>query len=232
MALIFEYEKDLDTGTQPFICHEPDSVLYNYFIDDERAMDKNAVAYAGIYDNIAFSNEERHLTTKAVSRIGVKNFPAIGGIGYYKDAYSDDCLIAAPIHAKRELVGVPMLTTVEIVDGKLHVVITPPDNMKYTCYRVVVRQGAFAFEYILYKTDYYVDIPTVKGDYTCYCFGYDEDNDTVSENSNELILTITTGSDTWSPPVDSSNLAARVEALEQEIGDVGAVLDEINGVEV
>ena len=199
MSLILKYEKDLDAGSQPFIAHEPDSILYNYYIDEERAMDKNTDINAGDYTDVTFNNEERHLTTKAITRIGVKNFPGIGGIGYYKDAYSDECLIAAPIHAKRELIGVPMLKTVEVVGDKLHIVIDSPDNVDYNCYRVIVRQKAFAFEYILYKTDYFVDLPTVKGDYICFCFGYDEDNDKISENSNELSLTIETGSDTWAP---------------------------------
>ena len=64
---------------------------------------------------------------------------------------------------------------------------------------MVVRQNAFAFEYITYKTDYMVDLPTVKGDYIVYCIGYDEEMGTVSEDSNELPLTILSGTDTWKP---------------------------------
>lgn len=199
MALVFEYIKDLETGAQPFICHEKDSTIYNYYIDDESAMDKSATALFGWYEDITFSNEDRHLTTKAVSRIGIKNFPGIGGIGFYRDAYSDECLVVAPIHVKHDRVGVPVLETVEIADNKLHIVINPPESVDYTCYRVVVRQHAFAFEYITYKTECYVDIPTVKGDYTCYCFGYDESTGAVSESSNELVLTVTDGSETWAP---------------------------------
>lgn len=231
MALTFEYVKDLETGAQPFICHEKDSTIYNYYIRDELALDKMVVAPLGTYDSITFKNEDRHLTTRAASRIGVKNFPGIGGIGFYRDAYSDDCHIVAPIHIKPELIGVPTLTLVEIVSNQLHIVITPSEAADYTCYRVVVRQGAFAFEYITYKTECYVDAPTVNGDYTCYCFGYDEDTGAISSNSNDLKLTVTEGSDAWSP-IDSSDFAARIAALEREMGNVGLVLDEINGVEV
>ena len=221
MALIFEYEKTLETGLQPCMSHEPDSVLYNYYISGDFAVDKNASINNGQYDNISFADEQRHLTTRGVSKIGVKNFPGIGGIGFYKDVYSDECLIVAPIHVKRDNKNAPTLTLIEIVDNKLHVVITPPKDLNYTCYRVIVRQGAFAFEYITYKTDYYMDMPTVKGDYMAYCMGYDEDNGTSSGDSNVLPLNVPTGTDDWSPYFETvHSLETKVEAIENSIDGI------------
>ena len=237
MPLIFEYEKDISTGMQPFISHERDSTLYNYFIDSEMAKDTNGVAAFGHYGNILFGNEDRHLTTKAVSRIGIKNFPGIGGIGFYRDAYSDESKILAPIHTTNDKYDAPFLKTVEIVDSKLHIVITPPDTVKYTCYRVVVRQKAFAFEYITYKEEAYVQKPTVKGDFYCYCIGYDEAMGTVSEDSNELPLVVETGNSDWNPEytpgkADIAALEHQIAAVDKKIGDIGSALDVINGVEV
>lgn len=233
MALTFEYEKELQTGSQPFISHEKDSTLYNYYVRDERALDKSAHVPYGVYDSVNFDDESTHLTTRAVSRIGVKNFPGIGGIGFYKDAYSDESHIVAPIHTDEKKYDAPVLEVIEIVDDMLHFVISPPDSLKYSCYRVVVKQGFFAFEYITYKTDYHADAPTVKGDYICYCIGYDEDNGTVSLPSNELNLVVTKGSNDWSPSYESiDSLEERVTALEDEVGNIGETLDEINGVEV
>lgn len=233
MALLFEYEKDIPTGAQPFMSHERDSVIYNYYIDNEVAMDKRAFADFGHYDNTTFDNQDRHLTTKAVSKIGIKNFPGIGGIGFYKDAYSDESRVVAPIHVQVDKQEAPILVKVEELDGKLHIVISPLANIKYTCYRVIVRQISFAFEYITYKTDYLVDLPTVKGDYTAYCIGYDENMGTVSEDSNELPLTITTGTETWAPYYETvTDLEQRVTNIEDDIGNIGTILDEINGEEV
>lgn len=218
MALTFEYTKAIDTGSQPFISAEKDSMLYNYYIDNELAMDKSATAAYGNYDTVDFVDEDRHLTTKAVSRIGIKNFPGIGAIGFYKDAYSDDSFVVAPVHAKRDRRGIPTLAKVEIVDNKLHIVITPPEGIKYNVYRVIVRQGTFAFEYILYKTDYYVDKPTVKGEYILHCVGYDEDMGTVSEDSNALALTVDTGSPDWNPDsIDMTDIDSRLTKIEEEI---------------
>lgn len=233
MSLVIEYEKDLNTGVQPFISHERTSVLYNYYIDGEMAKDTSAAAAFGHYDNVSFSNEERHLTTQSVSRIGIKNFPGIGGIGFYRDAYSDSGRILAPIHHTQERYEAPQLTTVEIVGNQLHIVITPTEKVNYNCYRVVCRQDAFAVEYITYKEDIYVQKPPVKGNYSCYCIGYDEGMGTVSEDSNELQLVVVTGRDTWKPDiVDITELERQIAALDEKVGDIGDVLDEINGIEV
>lgn len=206
MALNFEYEKDLETGAQPYIAYEPDSTLYNYFVDSERAMDRNTFVEQGVYDGVEFTDLQRHLTTRAVSRIGIKHFPGIGAIGFYKDAYSFDNRIVAPIHSRTSYYKAPTLVKAEVLDGKLHVVIEPPDDITYNCYRIVARQGAFAFEYITYKLDYSVDLPTVRGSYSVYCIGYDEDNGSVSEDSNELTLEVPVGTSTWSPLLDETSV--------------------------
>lgn len=219
MSLRFEYVRDLETGEQPYICHEPNSVIYNYFIRNEKALDTHAIVPYGLYDNdIVFANEERHLTTKAVDRIGIKNFPGIGGIGFYRDAYSDDSRVIAPIHAEVNRHGAPILQSIAVEEGQLHIVIQPPSNIEYTCYRVIVRQEAFAFEYIVYKTDYLADLPTVIGTYQCYCIGYDENTGDISEDSNILSLTITEGNPDWKPYIPSiGDIERRVTAIEAEI---------------
>ena len=217
MSLIFEYEKDLDTGIQPQICHEPNSSIYNYFIREERALDTHSEHAFGQYDNVTFVDEERHLTTKAVDRIGVKNFPGIGGIGFYRDAYSDDSRVVAPIHVQTRQLSAPVLQSITVADNMLHIIIAPPDDITYDCYRVVVRQDAFAFEYIVYKTDYRVDLPTVTGAYQCYCIGYDESTGIVSEPSNEVELILENGNPDWKPYIPSiGDIERRVAYLESD----------------
>ena len=237
MALTIEFITELGAGSTPYISHEKDSSLYKYYIDDEVSVDNKISVDNNDYTIQEISEAARHLTTKAVSRIGIKNFPGIGAIGFYKDAYSDDCRIVAPIHVTNSYYKAPTLTTAEILDGKLHIVVTPPKDMNYTCYRVVVRQEYFAFEYIIYKTDYLVDIPPVVGVYTVHCIGYDEDNGTISYNSNELTLTVEEGSKSWAPAYDAmdedlNEIYAKIAALENSIGDIGNVIDNINGIEV
>lgn len=218
MALIFEYEKDLVTGAQPQICHEPNSSIYNYFIREERALDTHSEHVFGQYDNITFVDEERHLTTRAVDRIGIKNFPGIGGIGFYRDVYSDESHAVVPIHVSVQRLNAPVLKSVTVEDNMLHIIIAPPDDITYDCYRVVVRQDAFAFEYIVYKIDYRVDLPTVTGAYQCYCIGYDESTGVVSEPSNEVELILENGNPDWKPYIPSiGDIERRVATIEDEI---------------
>lgn len=235
MALIFVHEKDLETGSQPYMSHEEDSTIYNYYISDSKAMDKSVANTLGNYDNITFTGEERHLTTRAVSKIGIKNFPGIGAIGFYKEAYRDDRGVLAPIHTKPDKRTAPLLVNAYIVDNKLRVIIMTAVDVHYDCFRVIVMQDTFAFEYITYTTDCLLDMPTVKGAYRVYCIGYAEDTGVISEDSNERTLVIESGTDTWAPPFGSGSEAdyeARIKALEDELGNVGTLLDEINGVEV
>lgn len=230
MALTFEYEKDLSTGAQPFICHERDSTLYNYYVVDEAAKDTSALASMGHYDTVTFDNEDRSLTTKAVSKIGIKNFPGIGGIGFYRDAHSDSHLIVAPIHTDRDRYEAPTLSVAEILGDKLHLVVRPTANMNYNCYRIVVRQGAFAFEYVTYKTECFVDIPTVKGSYNVYCMGYDESTGVVSEDSNILTLMVTSGTDNWKPAIqDFADVVYRIDGVEQQLVALNEKLIEASG---
>lgn len=233
MALNIEFTTELTTGSMSFISHEKDSSLYNYYIKNEASLDSKLIVNNSDYSTVEIGDAERHLTTKAVRRIGIKNFPGIGAIGFYKDAYSDDCRIVAPIHVTNKLYKAPILNTAEIVDGKLHIVVTPPKDINYTCYRIVARQKAFAFEYITYKADYLVDVPPVKGDYTVYCIGYDEDNGTISNNSNELPLSLSSGAPDWSPSYDAiDDVNDRIVALERSLGDISSIIDNINGIEV
>jgi len=224
VALKFEYEKDLTTGAQPYIAHELDSTIYNYFVDDERAMDRKTFVPQGVYDNVEFTDLQSHLTTRAVSRIGIKHFPGIGAIGFYKDAYNFENRIIAPIHSRLTYYKAPKLVTAAIEENKLHIVIEPPEDITYNCYRIIARQGSFAFEYITYKLDYMVDLPTVRGTYEVYCMGYDEDNGTVSEDSNIIELELTNGTPGWSPWLDAaaaletdlSTLRIRVDGLDEK----------------
>ena len=98
MALNIEFTTELNTGSMPFISHEKDSSLYNYYIKNEASLDNKLIVDNSDYSTVEIGDAERNLTTKAVRRIGIKNFPGIGAIGFYKDAYSEDCRIVAPIH--------------------------------------------------------------------------------------------------------------------------------------
>lgn len=245
MALIFEYEKDLESGAYPFICHEPDSTIYNYYINNNLAKDRHSIAPLGQYQSFAFGKEESHITQKTVSKIGVKNFPRIGGIGFFKDKFSGVYNILIPIHDdNRELLSPATLEMVDNEDGTLTFTIIPPLDVEYFCYRIVLDNAGFTYEHITYELEITVKKPDVIGQYNIYCIGYVNEGEYVSTNSNIITLEVTEGREDFRPesPFTSGSqegdfytkdqVDQMIQAIQDSIGSIGQYLDVINGEEV
>lgn len=233
MALNFEFVKELTTNSQPFISYDPSSTLYNYSLRGQKEIDTSGVALYGQYSDVEFEHEGSHITTKDVTRIGGKNIPGIGTIAFYKDARTGACYIVNVVSYQA-----PELDSITYSNGKVHIVINAPSGVHYDCYRVVMQQGDFAFEWILTEEEDDIETPMVKGDYIAYCYGYDETNGLVSSSSSTLEVNIPVGLDNWKPYSYNqwSDILERLAAAEDnitdiqtEIGDVGDLLDNLNG---
>lgn len=199
MALMFSTELSLGAAATPFLGHEPSNDLWQYYMTDKsRAEDKKSIPELGRYDDLAWSAPEQHLTIRAVSRIGIKHFPRIGAVGFYKDKYTGVSNILAPIHVVRELTAAPTLEA-SIVDGSLRVVITPPKDITYLCYRIVMRNEYFADERITYELDSLLPLPAVVGEYAVYAVGYNDNTNALSARSNDIVINVDAGKPTWAP---------------------------------
>ena len=107
MSLTFDSPKNLTTDTvnniapffvkTPYMCEEPDEQLYHYFLQENslQAADKNTKIELGNYDGIKWASLQHSLSVRAVSKIGVKNFPQIGALGFYADKYTNLTYISA-----------------------------------------------------------------------------------------------------------------------------------------
>lgn len=210
MALAFEVIKNLTTEVDqnvepyyvhtPYLIHEPDNSLFQYYIkpDTNEAWDKRADVALGQYKTLSWGDLQHHLSTRAVAKIGAKQFPQIGAIGFYKDLYTSQSYILAPVHEKQETFKEPTLTAT--LSGKVvSIKITPPKNMTYTCYKIIMRSGYFAVEYVVYKTTTEVAAPLVNGTYSVTAIGYNEVSGVYSSPSNAVSITIANGKDTWEP---------------------------------
>lgn len=233
MALNFDYENEIGNNPHPLIAYDTKSNLFNYYINSNKEKDKVSDYLYGIYDNVNFSNEGSRITTKDVSRIGVRSVQNIGAVAFYKDAITGNCYIIKTINYSN-----PVLSLVEISNNKLHIKINAPSDVNYTYYRVIARQGNFAAEYIMYNNEEYFNPPLVKGEYEVYCYGYDNVNKIMSGNSNTEILTVIVGKDNWKPYSSATYdaLIARIESLENDVDDiheeidgVGDMIDDLNG---
>lgn len=210
MALDFTLQQNLTTDTAhnvppllvktPFICEEPDSTLYQYFIEPngDIAQEKKTTVLLGQYDDLPWADLQNQLSISPVSRIGIKHFPHIGAIGFYKDKYTGLPMIAAPIHVKTTKYTAPVIDIVTNTSS-VTITITPPEDVSYTCYKVIMRSGYFAYEYVTYETPVELPLPAVIGTYTIYAVGYNETTGICSMSSNIESLTISTGRSSWDP---------------------------------
>lgn len=210
MALVFAEELHIGSNASPFLGHEPNNALWQYGINGDSAEDASADPVLGQYDNLEWGDTEYHLTRRAVSRIGIINFPHVGAIGFYKDKYTGLSTVLAPVHVNPIRWKAPTLSC-EVADAALHVIIAPPDDVTYTCYKVIMRSGYFAYEYVTYELDTSLPLPAVIGDYIVTAIGYNENTNEYSHESNEYELHVYEGKPTWAP--DSIGGGTAVEEM-------------------
>lgn len=218
------------------IAMEPDASIFQYYIENNRAGDKESDIVLGSYDNVKWQLPATHLTTQKVKNIGIKSFPQVGAIGFFTFLNEERSKILAPIHVKSKKYTAPSINVIEN-DTTLTIVISPPidygvdesdevndifsdghenfddgdggtvnEKIKYICHRVILRLDQFALEYVTYENTLEVDKPATTGTYDIYCVGYIHEGEAVSEDSNHVYLDITGTRDTWPGPVEGSDL--------------------------
>lgn len=210
MALAFEVIKNLTTEVDqnvepyyvrtPYLIHEPDNSLFQYYIkpDTSEAWDKRADVVLGQYKTLSWGDLQHHLSTRAVAKIGAKQFPQIGAIGFYKDLYTSQSYILAPVHDDQETFDPPTIAATPS-GNVVKLTITPPEDVTYTCYKVIMRSGYFAVEYVVYNTTTTVTKPLVNGVYEVTAIGYNELTGVYSSPSNIVNITVTGGRSNWEP---------------------------------
>lgn len=162
--------------------NEPNNDIWQYYTHDGRAGDKQSNVGTSNYDNLVWKKETRHLTTQKVRNIGIKTFPQLGAVGFYTLLNEERSKILAPIHIRAKKLTQPTFT-IEETDTQFIFTIEPPADVTYICYRVILRLGDFATEYVTYDTALTVDKPYPPGTYDIYCVGYVNEGEIVSEDS-------------------------------------------------
>lgn len=215
------------------MAEEPDSNLWEYYIDADLAADRSTLIKLGNYVDPHWSVPARHLTSQKVKRIGIKHFPQVGAIGFFTYLNEERSKILAPVHVKTKKYTAPSITVTEN-ETSLIVAISPPidygadksddlfsdgsdifddgDNgevntkLKYICHRVIVRLDKFAIEYITYENTIDIPKPVTTGTYDIYCVGYIHEGEAVSEDSNHVLINIAGSQTDWPGPMEGSDL--------------------------
>lgn len=210
------------------LVNEPDNELVQYYVtDNSLAEDKCTNIVLSNYSELNWKNKKRRLTLRKVSRIGLKHFPGIGAIAYFKYEYENRSMILCPVNINKTQFTSPTLKAIVSGDDLIFTII-PPEDITYKCYRIILRNGYFAYEYITYENTLTVPKPEVNGTYTMYCIGYINEGEAISFDSNRLNLTITTGQESFAPKAEITYYTK--EQIDAMFGQIGDLLDKLNGV--
>lgn len=188
------------------------------------------------YDKVTWNAPRNRISGNRLERLGVKAFPDIGAIAFYKIAFRDISRIVAPVNPKNEKTEAPVLSAAENSDGTITFTITPPKSTSYRCYRLVMMHGAFSVDHISYDLTFIVDPPLVSGTYDCFCTGFPDEGQYCSKDSNVIRLKITGKDEFFEEPYYSKNeiraLQSRLtdtyskEEVDQALADLNAKLED------
>ena len=132
--------------SQLSIIHESsDGELVQYYIQprNQTQGDKNTYAI-GVFDKetrsysyhdypeLEWAEPGQRICGNRIERLGVKAFPAIGAIAFYKLAHRKITRIVAPVNRKGNKQEAPTLDAVVNLDGTVTFTITPPEKPKYS----------------------------------------------------------------------------------------------------
>ena len=168
------------------------------------------------YDEVQWNTPGQRIAGNRLERLGVKTFPDVGAIAFYKIAFRDISRIVAPVNPKNEKTDAPKLSAVQNSDGTITFTITPPEKTEYRCYRLVIMDGAFSVDHISYDLTFAVDPPIVSGTYDCFCIGFPDEGQYCSKDSNVIRLSITGKESTYEEPYYSKD---DLDALKIRLAD-------------
>lgn len=236
MALSFEtiinlteYEKNVEPAYvgSLMIANEPDNSINQFYIYNGRTSDKAAIVDHSNYTELDWVGPNVSITSDEVSRIGIKTFPRIGAMAFYTLLAEERSKILTPVFIKKERYTKPSFTYTQ-ADGKITFTMTTPPDITYVAWRIIMRNGYDAFEYISYEDTITIDEPYLAGEYATYVVGYAGEGEAVSDDSESVLITVeTAGQD----PLDMFNYYTKAE-VDALIGDIGALIDRLNGVVV
>lgn len=217
------------------IIHESENgEIVQYYIDraSKTEGDKNAFAVGVLssnnqndafyvyheYDEIRWSLPKSRITRQRIDRLGVKAFPDVGAIAFYKLMYRNRCKILAPVNPKwaQDRVIAPQIRAT-LGEGNRSVTFTivdPDDeNIHFSCYRINMILDYHQLEYVTYEKEVTIDSVPVDGLYSCYCIGYVNEGEICSKDSNVLELQMVGQYSTWPIVTPGSEIPKSLEDL-------------------
>lgn len=180
------------------MAQEPNGRLWQYYLHNGKANDKWTDLEGGVYDESQeWDGTGKHMTSKPVTKVGSKQFPHIGAIGFYKETLTGRSRVLIPIHTESTALP-PVTLAVSYTDEGMHVTLTDCDGLEV--FRLIARSGEFSQEYIFYGTDVDLPLPAVTGLYYVTVIGYADEMTVCSIESASEQVRVNDGLPSWEPP--------------------------------
>lgn len=179
--------------------------------------DKGTRSYSyAEYSEVVWNEPGQRICGNRIERLGVKAFPAVGSIAFYKLMHRKITRIVAPVNRKKAKNEAPTLEATVNADGSVTFTITPPEKPEYSCYRIVMEYDIYSEEYVTYDLELTVPAPGISGEYKCRAIGYGDEGQMLSKDSNVITLALIGQSDSFERPYYSkAEMSAMARASEQ-----------------
>lgn len=240
-----EYEDNPEPRVvaQLSIIHEAlDGEIVQYYIHPESKNEGDKASNAiGVYNNttqkydytnydaLKWGMPSKRITSQKIDRLVLKAFPNIGAIASYKLAYRNISRIIAPVNYRKTHYKAPTFTYVVNTDNTITFTITPPTDVTYSAYRIVMALDNKQIEHVTYDTVYTAPQAICSGTYTIYVIGYVNEGEVTSYESIAVKVALKGQYETWpsiTPGAEMYN-KAQIDAM---FGEIGTLLDKLNGV--
>lgn len=180
-----------------------DNEIIQYHINDNVAADRAGYIVDSDYDALTLKQKTARLTSRAVSKMGIKNFPGLGSYGFFKYFYTGDSKVLIPINAYNVRMPAPVIIVTPGASS-INIAIIEPTSIDYLSFKIIFKNGEFKYEYTTYDNSVDLPLPLVKGTYDIYCIGYVNEGERVSINSNVVEYIQTTGNDDFTPSINNA----------------------------
>jgi len=147
MNIVIETSLEFVDKSSVHFGQEPNGSLISYYALGETLDNEIVEAVSEDFKGMTFVEEAQRITLQRVKDFGIKTFPHFGALGFFTPKYGTSSVIEAPINRAYERSTAPEVVVTD-TGTTIHLVIT--SSMEYECYRIVVRNGDFATEFITY----------------------------------------------------------------------------------
>lgn len=173
MKLTFQITQTRNNSGKTFYGHEPNNDFIEYYLGGDKLFNESTQPYMGDFEGLAYVKEPGRITPHSVRDFGIKSYPGFGAYGFYTPKFGTSSFMVIPINKRSSYGAAPEVTIVDTgTTIRLDII------GDYECYRIIVRQEAFAEEFITYDTMFEF-IPMFNGECLISVIGH----------SNEISIT-------------------------------------------